>query len=484
MKQVCLLSLWIALFGSWLPTAQAETPKPPPERATTATPAQRRPPTPRIRPASPKNETIEGIALYKQLLKEAKSKQPSSLFKALRAATKTTQAPTNAKKHSFIGNVRIIKATQDELFLARELDGTLHILALPADAASLKKGASSPYAALRAKAQHKLKMEGVRRSVNLHGAQYSVFQLTATPERQLLDRLFFLLIIALLFFTMVGMGMTLTGSDFARIAQKPRGMIVGPLCQFGLLPLCAFAVGHLFGFPATYPFIFVGMLLVTSSPGGVTSNLMTYFAKGDVALSISLTALSTVLSLFLTPLLIALYAAGIPEVKLPFGTVIVQILILVIVPLATGMLLRAKAESFALRSEKFFSALGAFSLIFLIVVGVLSNLDKFADTERYGLRFYMSVALLPLLGMLLGGAISKLLGVSNGQVRAISLETGLQNSSLAMTLALLLQDRMGDFYSAMFFTSGIFGISMYLVGGLAIWLFPKLLPLSASEQEA
>ncbi len=475
-----MLGVWMVL-GMWcVGNVRAEPPKPrpvaPPKLLPDKAPSAK---------ATKKRITkdLVGIALYKRLLAETRSAKPSLLFDALRKQAITSPKPSGPSR-AFVGNLRILASGSTELILARELDGKLHLLALPQDKTALKKGAASPYAALYDLAQHKLQMTGALSSVDLEGTRFSVFQLTEAPKRQMLDRLFFLLIIALLFFTMVGMGLTLTREDFARIAQTPRGMIVGPICQFGLLPLCAFAVGHLFGFATAYPFIFVGMLLVTASPGGVTSNLMTYFAKGDVALSISLTALSTVLSLVLTPLLLALYAAGIPDVKLPVGTVIVQIFVLVILPLGIGMLVRAKAESFALRSEKFFSALGMFSLVFLVVVGVLSNLDKFADTERYGLRFYLSVSLLPLLGMLFGGLLAKLLRVANSQVRAISLETGLQNSSLAMTLAILLQDRMGDFYSSMFFTSGIFGLSMYVSGAAAIWLFPKLLPLEEAPNAA
>ncbi len=470
MRRAWLLCVWM-VFGIWSAgSAYAE----PPQLLNI------RPPAERVKKKRVIKDLV-GIELYDRLLRETRSPKPSPLFQALRQEAVTTPKPTGEKR-TFVGNLRILQSGKTELILAREQDGKLHVLALPKDKAALKKGAASPYAAIHELAQHKLQVTGTLSFVDLEGTRFSVLQLTAPPQRQMLDRLFFLLIIALLFFTMVGMGLTLTGEDFARIAQQPRGMIVGPICQFGLLPLCAFAVGHLFGFATAYPFIFVGMLLVTASPGGVTSNLMTYFAKGDVALSISLTAFSTVFSLVLTPLLMALYAAGVPEIKLPVGTVIVQIFVLVILPLGIGMLVRAKAESFALRSEKFFSVLGMFSLLFLVVVGVLSNLDKFADTERYGLRFYLSVSLLPLLGMLFGGLLAKLLGVGNSQVRAISLETGLQNSSLAMTLAILLQDRMGDFYSSMFFTSGIFGLSMYVSGALAIALFPMLLPLDEAPQ--
>ena len=107
----------------------------------------------------------------------------------------------------------------------------------------------------------------------------------------------------------------------------------GEILQFGLMPLLAFALGHLLGFYEQYPFFFVGMILITAIPGGVTSNLMTYYAKGDLALSISMTSFSTVLSIIFTPLLLALYCVNMPEADIPVKTVVQTILILVIIPL-------------------------------------------------------------------------------------------------------------------------------------------------------
>ena len=281
----------------------------------------------------------------------------------------------------------------------------------------------------------------------------------------------------MLFFVMVGMGMTLRVKDFAMVILKPRGMLVGPLLQFGLLPALAVGLGILGGYREEFPFIFIGLVLVTSSPGGVTSNLMTYWGKGDLALSVSMTAISTVLSLLMTPLLLSLYATGVPAIKIPTGTIIGQIAVLVIVPLAIGMSVRHFREAWALKSEKFFSGLGVFALVFLIVTGVLNNLDKFSDTERYGIKFYALIFSLTIASMAMSVGISKLLRVGNFQIRAITLETGLQNAALAMTIALLIQDQMGDFYSSMFAVSGLYGLWMYVAGGIMIYLFPKILPV-------
>jgi len=226
------------------------------------------------------------------------------------------------------------------------------------------------------------------------------------------------------------------------------------------------------------------MILITAIPGGVTSNLMTYYAKGDLALSISLTSFSTVLSIVFTPLLLALYCANIPDVNIPVKTVIQTIMILVIIPLAVGMSVRGKWPRFAKKSTPIFSALGIIALLALIVAGVLSNIHVFKDTARYGIKFYSSVFVLTFLGMMFGIVFSKIVGINNYQTRAISLETGLRNSALAMTIALLIQDRVGDFYSSMFVTSGLFGLIMYVAGVIAIFLYKPLLPVGEEDSRS
>jgi len=280
------------------------------------------------------------------------------------------------------------------------------------------------------------------------------------------------------------MGMTLTFKDFARVFTKPRGIILGEILQFGFMPFLAMCLGRLLGFYDQYPFIFVGMILITATPGGVTSNLMTYYAKGDLALSISLTSFSTVMSIVLTPLLLALYCADMPEIVIPVKLVVQTILILVIIPLVVGMAVRGKWQAFAEKATPFFSAMGIVALLVLIIAGVLSNLDAFADTDRQGVKFYTTIFSLTMLGMVFGIVFSKLLGINNYQTRAISLETGLRNSALAMTIALLIQDSMGDFHSSMFITAGLFGLIMYLAGIISIFLYKPLLPVAADEAGA
>ncbi|MCP4722921.1 MAG: hypothetical protein GY860_26000 [Desulfobacteraceae bacterium] len=393
----------------------------------------------------------------------------------------------NASKIEFVGNLRIIKSriqgaskSESSVYLVRKLTGELLILSVPENMDQLDS--TSPYvnldSAFESKNLFKLRtMEG-----SLAGDTYVFAQLLEKPAQLPMDRLFKICIILMLFFVMVGMGMTLTTADFALVIAKPRGIIIGQILVFGLMPFLAMVLGHVLGFYENYPFIFVGLILITATPGGVTSNLMTYYGKGDLALSISLTSFSTVLSLVFTPLLLALYCANMPEIAIPVKVVVQTIMILVIIPLIIGMLFRWKKPVAAKKATPFFSALGIIALLVLIIAGILSNLNIFVDTARYGFTFYFTIFAITMLGMLLGILFSKLFGIDNYQARAISIETGLRNSALAMTMALLIQDSMGDFFSSMFVTAGIFGLVMYLAGVISIYLYRYILPIETKME--
>jgi len=423
-------------------------------------------------------------ALYRKLSGIAGGEGDSSLFGKLNNNSRNMDWD-QAHETEFVGNLRIVKSadekiagSDDRIYLLRKLSGELYILSLPADPSARVEGADSPYAGLDGISGNKMVFKVKTMHTMFDGEAYKFAKLISGPEQKNLDRIFKICIILMLFFVMVGMGMTLTFKEFSLVFIKPRGIILGEILQFGFMPFLAMCLGHLLGFYEQYPFIFVGMILITAIPGGVTSNLMTYYAKGDLALSISLTSFSTVMSIVFTPLLLALYCANMPEIAIPVKVVVQTILILVIIPLIVGMTIRGKWQSLAEKATPFFSALGIIALLVLIIVGVLSNLHAFADTARYGFKFYTTIFSLTMLGLLFGILFPKLFRIENYQIRAISLETGLRNSALAMTIALLLQDAMGDFYSSMFVTSGLFGLIMYLAGVIGIFLYKPLLPIT------
>jgi len=426
--------------------------------------------------------------LYRRFSLIAKGKGDVTLIQKFNTVSKNIDW-TKSNEILFEGNLRRLKAEtltgteeQTNLFLIRNINGDLYILSVPPAAERVKDGTGATYDGLEKMLENKMIFRIQVEKKEINGETYAFARFIDHPRQLFFDRIFKLMIILMLFFVMLGMGMTLTMKDFKLVFLKPRGIIAGAFLQWAIMPLVAAGLGRLLGFYETFPFIYVGLMLITVSPGGVTSNLMTYYAKGDLALSISLTSFSTVLSLVFTPLLLTFFCAGLPEVEMPVKLVVQTIILLVIIPLALGMSTRSRWPGFAEKATPFFSILGIIALLFLIIAGLISNIEMFADTQRYGFTFYATVFVLTLLGMLVGGIFPKLVGINNYQTRAISLETGLRNATLAMAIALLIQDYMGDFYSSMFFTSGLFGLWMYVAGFLSIAVYKKVLPLEPQTE--
>ena len=429
-------------------------------------------------------EKETGEDLYKKISMSSKGSGNQGLIKELQTKADALDWQ-DSKNIRFTGNLRLI--TQEEqtgqeglkLFLLRNLSGDIYVLSLPKK--TEESEIKSFYSELEESLSNKLNFNVIVKSAVVNGDTYTFAKFVQKPQQPAIDKIFKICIILMLFFVMIGMGLTLTLKEFALVFTSPRGIILGEILQFGIMPFIAMIIGHLLGFYEYYPFIFVGMILITATPGGVTSNLMTYYAKGDLALSISMTSFSTVLSLFFTPLLLSLYCAGVPDISIPVMIIVQTMLILVIIPLIIGMSVRAKWPGFAAKTTKVFSLLGIIALLFLIITGILSNLHAFADTERHGVLFYTMVLSLTALGMITGIILPKLAGVNNYQTRAISLESGLRNASLAMAIALLIQDLMGDFHGSMFVTSGMFGLGMYIAGFICIATYKKILPVEGEE---
>ncbi len=421
--------------------------------------------------------------LYYSLSRMTKSQQEVQQIKKLNDAGRQIDW-SKANELVCHGHLRvlktdIIKGNDDvtKLYFVRNISGEIYILSIPEENELVEQGLKNAYGNLEKMLEYKMNFKLLVAQKNINGATYNYARFLEAPTQLALDKIFKTSIVLMLFFVMLGMGLTLTINDFKIVFQKPKGILTGAILQWAVMPFIAAALGKMLGFFEAFPYIYVGIVLITVSPGGVTSNLMTYYAKGDLALSISLTSFSTVLSLFFTPFLLTLLCANVPEVTIPVKLVVQTIIILVIIPLSIGMFVRNRWPVFAEKSTGFFSILGVIALLFLIIAGILGNLEVFTDTERYGVKFYLTVFLLTMFGMFIGAAVPKMLGVNNYQTRAISLETGLRNASLAMALSILIQDYMGDFYASMFFTSAMFGILMYPAGFIAIEFQKKFLPV-------
>lgn len=226
---------------------------------------------------------------------------------------------------------------------------------------------------------------------------------------------------------MFGMGLTMRPVDFAIVTKHPKAVILGVLAQYTVMPLLGWGIAHLFGLP---PLLVVGMVLVGSSPGGTSSNVIVYLARGDVALSVAMTSISTLLAPLITPLLVL----GLAGSTLPVsaGDLFLSILQVVLVPVVAGLLLRMAATRFV---EKILPVLPLVSVtgIVLVVAAVVgANADAVLST---GLVLALAVVLHNCLGTGIGyliGAVGKLPETAR---RAVSVEVGMQNSGLAATLA-------------------------------------------------
>jgi len=232
---------------------------------------------------------------------------------------------------------------------------------------------------------------------------------------------------------MLGMGASLTFRDFLIAFKKPKGVLVGLLCQFGIMPFLGYLLAVVLGLP---PALAVGLILMGCMPGGTTSNIFTYFSKGVLALSIMMTSVSTLCAVVFVPALIAFYSklAGVTgEFAIPAANV-AQVLVVLLVPTVIGMVLRKANPNVGATVELIGSMLGIFVILFLIVSWVPRNYQLLLSTPWY--VFFAAIGL-GLFGMLLGYSLSRALRQDLNRSRTISLETGIQNGPLAVLIVTL-----------------------------------------------
>ena len=231
----------------------------------------------------------------------------------------------------------------------------------------------------------------------------------------------------LLMVVMFGMGLTMKAGDFAVVFARPRDVIVGCAAQFLIMPALAFGLGKAFGLSAE---LLAGAVLVGACPGGTASNVITYLAGGDTALSVGMTSVNTLLAPLLTPALTYLFLRT--SVEVDVGAMFLSILLVVIVPIALGVLI---SRFFGTLTERAKDALPSVSVaaICLIVAAVVShNSEKILST---GGVIFAVVILHNLLGYLCGFLIGVLFKMDAPRKKALSIEIGMQNSGLAASLA-------------------------------------------------
>ena len=232
---------------------------------------------------------------------------------------------------------------------------------------------------------------------------------------------------------MLGMGASLTFRDFLIAFKKPKGVMVGILCQYGIMPFLSYLLAVILGLP---PALAVGLILMGCMPGGTTSNIFTYFSKGALALSIMMTSVSTLVAVAAVPYLISFYSkmAGVTgEFAIPAANV-AQVLVVLLVPTIIGMILRKTNPNVGATIELIGSMLGIFVILFLVVSWVPRNYQLLLSTPWY--VFFAAVGL-GIFGMLLGYWLARLLKQDTNRSRTISLETGIQNGPLAVLIVTL-----------------------------------------------
>ena len=228
---------------------------------------------------------------------------------------------------------------------------------------------------------------------------------------------------------MFSMGLTLSPNDFKVVLSRPKDILIGCLAQFTVMPLLAFVLAWAFSLPKE---LALGVILVGCCPGGTASNVITYLAKGDLALSVGMTATSTLLAPVLTPLLVWLMAGTMVDVD-TLG-MLLSIVYVVIAPIVVGLLFQRYMPALTQRVTPYLPAFS--SVVIAIVVGIVvsHNADRLM---LGGLIVILVVMLHNLLGFSIGFLIGRLLRLSAPKCVAVSIEVGMQNSGLASSLAVM-----------------------------------------------
>lgn len=235
-------------------------------------------------------------------------------------------------------------------------------------------------------------------------------------------------IIPLLTIIMFSMGLTLSIADFKRVLAMPKLIFSGLVLQYTIMPVTALLLAKLLQLD---PALTIGLILVGTCPGGTASNVITYLARGNVALSISLTSFSTLFAVVLTPGITLLLADT--SIDIPTGKMLLSILTIVIFPVGLGLALK-HFYSYRVNSiEAYLPLVATTAIIFIIAIITALNAEQFS---QIGLSLLIAVALHNLIGLFTGYSFAKWLGYQPRECRTMAIEVGMQNSGLAVALAI------------------------------------------------
>lgn len=269
----------------------------------------------------------------------------------------------------------------------------------------------------------------------------------------------------MVFVIMLGMGATLKPDDFRNVFKNPRGVLVGFLSQFGWMPVIAYILAVMLDLPN---YVALSLVMLGATPGGTTSNLFTYYSRGSVSLSVSMTVCSTIAAVIMMPLLLRLYATEFSAgLEIPYQNIAAALLMLLI-PVMIGMYIRKLSAVWARRVELTASVTGIVVIAFLVGIYTIRNQELLMSTTP---NYYIAAILLGICGFLLGYLASWMLGLNQKECKTVSLETGIQNGPLTMGIIAL---TFASQEAEMMLLPSIYGLTILMTASLATLVYRKM----------
>ena len=262
---------------------------------------------------------------------------------------------------------------------------------------------------------------------------------------------------------MFGMGLSLVVDDFSRLFTYPKSVLIGLCNQLVFLPLIGFSIILLFNLNSAMA---IGIMILSLCPGGPTSNLITQVAKGNIGLSVTLTALASLITVFTIPIILSeaiTYFTGETDVviELPIVQTMLQILLITVIPVSIGMLIRKKNEAFALRMERPMRIASTVLFIIIFLLVMIANKDLIVEAMK---EVGLATLLLNLSTMTLGYMTAKVFGIKGKSQISITIESGIQNGTLAFVIATTILNNV-----EMGLPTGAYSIWMFITGGILMW---------------
>ena len=262
---------------------------------------------------------------------------------------------------------------------------------------------------------------------------------------------------------MFGMGLTLVVGDFGRLFNYPKEVLIGLCNQLVFLPLIGFLIILLFNLNSSMA---IGIMILSVCPGGPTSNLITQVARGNIGLSVTLTALASLITVFTIPIILSgaiTYFTGETDVviELPVVQTMLQILLITVMPVSIGMVIRKKNEGFALRIERPMRIASTVLFIIIFLLVMIANKDLIVQAMK---EVGLATLLLNLSTMALGYMTAKFFGIKGKSQISITIESGIQNGTLAFVIATTILNNI-----EMGLPTGAYSIWMFITGGILMW---------------